>query len=198
MTHRWMVVLLLLVASTALAASDSPEGAPAVTIPIIGDTAGARAFYYSAIFVENHLDREQRIRLDFYPANGTRDRGGFPRYVTVPPRSITVQETDAVHNLLGLVPTNAIGAERLVAVTSTGAEDPEGRITARATITALPRDGSGTYRQEVGQVRDAELRGTGEELVFVGARGGPHARTNVGVVNFDRANPAIYAVTISK
>ena len=154
MTHRWMVVLLLLVASTALVASDSPEGAPAVTIPIIGGTAGARALYYSAI-----------IRLDFYPPSGTRDRGGFPRYVTVPPRSITVQETDAVHNLLGLVPTNAIGAERLVAVTSTGEDDPEGRITARATITALPRDGAGTYRQEIGQVRDAELRGTGEALV---------------------------------
>lgn len=142
MTLRWTAVVLLF-ASTALGASDSNEPASAVTIPIIGDTSGARAVYYSTIFVENHLEREQR---------------------------------DAVHNLLGLVPTNAIGAERLVAVTPTGADDPEGLISARATIVAVPRDGAGTYHQEISQVRAAELRGTGEELGFFRSSRSPHRR----------------------
>ncbi len=198
MSRHWTAAVLLLLTTSAFAAPDVREPAPAVTIPIVGDTAGVRAVYYSTILIENHLDREQRIRVDFYPANGTRLTSSFPRYFNLPARSITVHQTDAIHNINGLLPIRAIGAERIVTVTGEGVDDPEGRISARATITAIPHAGGGTFRQEIEQVPDADLRGDHQSLTFLGARGGRNSRTNVGVVNLDWENSATYAVRVTK
>lgn len=195
MTKRLAVSTLLLFAATAFG-SPSRQPAPGFTIPVIGDAAGGRARYFSTMLIENHLDRDQRVRIDFYPANGG-SRNDYPRYLTVPAHSTIVQQTSLIHNRLGLLPAGAMGAERFVAVTDSGADDPAGRISGQATITAVPIHAEGTYRQEIDQVQDADLSGGGEELVFFGARGG-HSHTNVGVVNSDPVSSATFAVELIK
>ena len=178
--------LAVLVVTLALAAS--VFASQTFYIPAMGSVTSSTVNYFTQFRVTNHLDKEQKVRVDWIGQNGVASQDGA-LIMTLGPNV-----TQLTTGIAGIT-SSALGSARFVAIDDNGNLDPGASISGEAVIVGLRRADNARLTETVDgiplesmRVDDSDPRGMIFYPVPLGSM-----RANYGIVN-DSASPDVYQI----
>lgn len=172
----------------------------AFNILAAGRVRAADAVYWTELKMSNRSDHTVFIRLEYYSTSGYHE---IQLANPLPPTIASYLKWNSLQADSELAPLGegTMGAIRVVAVTSNGAEDPTAEIYGHGRIWK-DLDGGGRLTEYVPGLTDYEASGglrqaidaTGSDLALFAGLDVHNARMNVAFVNFDTEHEATFSI----
>ncbi len=153
------------------------ESAVAMVFPLVGNAPGANGtFFRSEATIVNNVNRQQRLRVWFFPLGGGTCSGVPVKDLVLDAFNFYVY-SDFVAQVFGL---NGLGSLGIIAIDSFGNTDPNARVDASVRI-YTPAFGGGSASQSFQGVGLSTF--AGNQTAF-GVRHDAAFRTNYGIFNY--------------
>ena len=180
--------LAVLVATIAVAASTFAS--QTFYIPAMGSVTSSTVNYFTQFRVTNHLDKTQKVRVDWIGRDGVGSQDGALVMILGP--NVT-QLTTGIAGIAG--ESAALGSARFVAIDDNGNVDSQASISGEAVIIGLRRADDARLTETVAGIPVEEMRSGDADprgMIFYPV---PlqTMRANYGIVN-DSASPDVYEV----